>query len=601
MIATALALFGACGGNSGNGGGSSSPPPAGGGTTTTNPCSTALLADRSEAVAPAPNVGKKDLVDGDPRGRVFEAMWLHQAAEEQRARGGRSDLTAGGASLTSPAPVSEDVGNIAVIQDSGDIVLPANGFDLRNTGIRFTPGGGGYSVSKIDGNFRSTLGQQLTLTDDDSSQNSVAFPFSFYGTPQTAAFVNSDGNITFGSEDKSSTERNVSRLLTGPPRIAPFLADLDPSTGGKVFLNAAADQYTVTWCAVRGFDSLRSVTVQATLLPDGAIELKYGDNNLTDAVIGLSPGRTGEFVTMDLSVPNPPSAGAVAMGERFAQAGSLDTIAVGRKFYASHGDNFDQLLMWSDQPLIRDAFAYETTVANEIRGIGQDIYDLSRNFGSGGRLRSVVVMDFLGKYPDDPTLKFLNENTTLSVMGQEVGHRWLAYVNFRDHNRQRSDALLGRDLAHWSFFFNSDASVMEGNEIEDQGGGQFRTVDAVRRYSRLDQYMMGLIGASQVPAFWYVENPVSPKARGDAPSIGVSFTGTRRNVLIDDVLAIHGARNPNVNDAPKTFRQAFLYIVTAGRTPDAGQVAKVDNFRRQWETFFRQATDGRMTPNTRLQ
>jgi len=38
----------------------------------------------------------------------------------------------------------------------------------------------------------------------------------------------------------------------------------------------------------------------------------------------------------------------------------------------------------------------------------------------------------------------------------------LAFLHFGDHNRQNSGALLGRDEAHWSFFFNSDASVMEG-------------------------------------------------------------------------------------------------------------------------------------------
>ena len=49
-------------------------------------------------------------------------------------------------------------------------------------------------------------------------------------------------------------------------------------------MNAAADQYTVTWCGVRGFDSTRVVTAQATLLPGGAIEMKYGDDQ---------PGRVG--------------------------------------------------------------------------------------------------------------------------------------------------------------------------------------------------------------------------------------------------------------------------------------------------------------------
>src|SRR5205823_3527536 len=123
--------------------------------------------------------------------------------------------------------------------------------------------------------------------------------------------------------------------------------------------------------------------------------------------------------------------------------------------------------------------SFEITVANEITGIGVDLYDLSSQFGSAGRLRSMVQMDDIGKFPDDPSTKFLGENNTLSVLGQETGHRWLAFMKFRDHNRQTSNALLGRDLAHWSFFLNSDASVMEGNRIQDLGGGSFRTTAAV--------------------------------------------------------------------------------------------------------------------------
>jgi len=623
IILAALFAIGAAacgGGNNGGHGGQTPPPSGGGGGTGANPCATALTADQAAAATPGLVASgqsgavrdKKNLVDGSPRGRALEALWLHDAAERQREdlrlkaeATARETGVAGAAgdtrAITSPAPVTEDIGEVAVLQDTGDLILPANQLDVADTGFRFTRSGpAAYTITKIDNTFRSTLGTRLTLNDDDSAQNDVRFAFPFYGTTQTTAFVNSDGNITFGEPDKASTERNVSRLLTGPPRVSPFLADLDPTTGtGRVFVNSAADQYTVTWCGVRGFDTTQTVTAQATLLPDGTIELKYATIQLGDAVVGLSPGQTGTFTTINLNVPSPTS-GSGALGERYARSSSIDTVAIGKKFFQTHPDNYDQILIWTDQRLIRDAFAYELTVANEINGLGIDTYDLSHDFGSGGRLRSVVVMDYIGKYPDDPNQKFLGENTTMSVMGQEVGHRWLAYMEIRDHTGARSDILLGRDLAHWSFFFDSDASVMEGNDIEDLGGGQFRTVDAVKRYSRLDQYAMGLVPASAVPPFFYVESPVSTRVREDAPEIGVSFSGTRRDVLIDDVIAIHGARSPSAADSPKVHRQAFILLVSAGRSTDQGQVAKLDLFRRTWESFFLQATDNRMTAITRL-
>ncbi len=274
-----------------------------------------------------------------------------------------------------------------------------------------------------------------------------------------------------------------------------------------------------------------------------------------------------------------------------------------RKFFRTHADLFDQLVIWSDAPLITDAFAYETTIANDITGIGLDTFNLSSDFGSGGRLGSLVVMDWLGKYPDSPTQRFLGENNTLSVLGQETGHRWLAFFEFLDHNRRESDALLGRDIAHWSFFFDSDASVMEGNDIEDLGGGSFRTTAAVQRYSALDLYAMGLLPESAVPPFFYVDSPTnmsSTRTRESAPQVGVTFNGTRRDVLIADVTTLHGRRSPSSNDSSKTHRQAFIYIVSAGRTADTGQIGKLDRIRREWEGFFSQATDRRMQAVTVL-
>jgi hypothetical protein len=598
LIALLLGGFVAGCGGSGDGG-TQSPSPSPPAPGNQNPCATATLEPEADALTGAQPASptasaKRDVLDGTSRYRVLDALWIHQqqAARSAERQAERSVSAA-------------DVGDIAVIQDQGDVILPPNTFDLSGSGIRFTRNsGGGYDAQRIDGTFRQTLGRRLTLGDDDSVQVNVPFTFNFYNAQRSVAFVNSDGNVTFEEEDRASTERNVARLLTGPARVSPFLADLDPSGSGRVYVNAAADQYTVTWCSVRGFDSTRAVTTQVTLLPNGTIEMKYVDVALGDAVVGVSPGHTGDFRAVGLSDAGPTAGGVAAVGERFAEQSQLDLVALTRRFYQTHPDNYDQLVLWTDSAIIRDAFAYETTVANEIQGIGVDLYDASRDFGSGGRLRSLSVMDWLGKYPDDPTQKFLGENNTLSVLGQEVGHRWLAFLEFRDRNGQRSQALLGRGLAHWSFFFDSDASVMEGNDIEDLGGGSFRTTASVQRYSRLDQYAMGLLSDSQVPSFFYVESPtnvVPPRTAEDAPRVGVTFNGTRRDVLIQDIVAIEGARVPNAGDSSKVHRQAFIYLVTAGRSPDAGQIDKADRIRRQWEPFFQQATEGRMRADTRLQ
>lgn len=581
--------------NSGGGGGSPAPtpPPA-----TSDPCANVSL---TEALAPANEAlaeAKRQFVDGSTRYNVLDALALSRA----RARRGPPAVD------VQPEGVANrlDIGEIAIIQDEGDVIAPPNPFDLRGAGVRFTANAdGGYDARRIDGAFRTTVGRALALGDDDSTAEASTFGFRFYGQSHTTVFINSDGNLTFVEEDRASTERNVARLVTGPPRIAPFLADLDPSVAGRIFVHAAADQFTVTWCNVRGFDSQRAISTQVSLLPDGAIEFKYGTSttSLGDAVVGVSPGRTGDFTPVSLSETGP-NGGPAAVGERFAEQVQLDALAAIEKFYRTHPDNYDQIVLWTDVPLVRNAFAYEVTVANAVRGIGVPIYDASRDFGSAGRLRSYAVMDWIGKYPESPAQMFLGENSTLSLLAHESGHQWLAFLEFRDHTGIRSTQLLGRDEAHWSFFFDSDASVMEGNDIEDLGGGSFRTAGAVNRYSLLDQYAMGLVPEQQVPPFFYVQNPANMSAtrtRESAPQTGITFNGTRREVLIQDVIAIHGPRVPSVADSPRIHRQAFVFLVSAGRQVDGTVVAKIDRIRLLWEPYFLAATDGRMQVITRLQ
>ncbi len=575
-----------CGGGSHGGNNGGSPPP--GGTSAQNPCSTAAIEDEfatragdEERVRP-----EKTHLDGTTRWRVLEDVYAHRAAVLR------------GEAVTVPEPHGADIGNIAVIQDQGDLVLKANAFDLAGIGLRFTPNGaGGYDVRTTDANFRSTLGNRVRLTDDDSRAETVPFSFPFYGHGQTAAFVNSDGNITFGEGDSASTDRNVTRLLAGAPRVAPFLADLDPSGSGSIWVNSTSSALTVTYCNVPGFESSNTATAQATLLPDGSVEMKIASTTtLKEAVVALSPGHTGTFAPVNLSDAGPTSGGAGAVGERFADSGQLDTVAVARRFYQTHPDTFDQLVMWTDTRLQTTSFAYESTVKNEIRGIGVDVYDIASEFGSAGTLRSVVAMDALTKYPDDPTARLLGQNNTLSLLGQESGHRWLVFFQFRDANGNRSTSLLGRDQAHWSFFVDSDGSVMEGNDWEDKGGGTFVTRDPVRRYSRLDQYAMGLVRDGDVPSFFYIDSPANTNKQPESAPVaaGVQVIGTRRDVLIQDVIAAMGARSPSAAESPRVHRQAFIYVITSA-TPAAGQVEKLERIRTAWEPFFFEATERRMS------
>ena len=122
----ALAALSACGGSGGSGGPRLRRRPAGG-TGTQEVCTaTAAEADGRDvqpSTAAAVNLAirKSERVDGNPRGRLFDALWLNAS------RSGRVRADAGAAGRD-----AIDVGEIAVVQDEGDLIeSPRTRYDLR--------------------------------------------------------------------------------------------------------------------------------------------------------------------------------------------------------------------------------------------------------------------------------------------------------------------------------------------------------------------------------------------------------------------------------------------------------------------------------------
>ncbi len=186
----------------GNGGSSpppSQPPP---GNPQQNLCSmpaTRSGVERSgeRARARSPRAGEAaGAIDGSTRWRVLEDLWIHRQAA---ARRGPIDAR------PPRRPVDNvDVGAIAVLQDEGDLLVAPNPLDLRSTGLalhaRMPPAA--TTSERSTASFRSPLGTRLTLVRrrHEASGRAVRVSSST-ASRQTAAFVNSDGNVTFGEGD----------------------------------------------------------------------------------------------------------------------------------------------------------------------------------------------------------------------------------------------------------------------------------------------------------------------------------------------------------------------------------------------------------------
>ena len=113
-------------------------------------------------------------------------------------------------------------------------------------------------------------------------------------------------------------------------------------------------------------------------------------------------------------------------------------------------------------------------------------------------------------------------------------------------------------------------------------------------------YSMGLLTAAEVPPWFFIESPNSTRTRETAPIAGITITGTRRDVLIQDVIDVLGPRQPASADSPRVHRQAFVFVRRAEAFQDPQDLIRLGRIRDQWPAFFSRATDSRMAIRTRL-
>ncbi|GGD41129.1 Hint domain-containing protein [Sinisalibacter lacisalsi] len=99
----------------------------------------------------------------------------------------------------------------------------------------------------------------------------------FFGNSYTSLYVNSNGNITFGSANTAYQTANLSSVNT--PTIAPFFSDVNINSGGEIYwdLDPVAGTVTVTWDSVRPYfgSGENSFQVVITSTGSGDFELEF--------------------------------------------------------------------------------------------------------------------------------------------------------------------------------------------------------------------------------------------------------------------------------------------------------------------------------------
>jgi hypothetical protein len=294
----------------------------------------------------------------------------------------------------------------------------------------------------------------------------------------------------------------------------------------------------------------------------------------------------------------------------------IDSVDATKKFMATHADKFHYVIL---MPNFNHAEgSYHNHVKTDVTGIGVEPVNNSVTYGTSF-LESVVLLRNYNEFPLDANSMINgegrimspapNNDSPLSLLTHEVGHKVAAWVQADEIEGPRTRAtnfLLGRNNAHWCFYLHGDStgprngfSSMEGNFWRDNGNGTFTTAAQTDGYSPIDQYLFGFRPSADVGGFYKLD-PGKGKINPDCSHVPFiagfdtpwTFSYPKKNVVVDDIIRVNGARSPDATESRKNFRVAFVILAKQGTFPTAAEIARVDGLRAAWENYFRDESGG---------
>jgi hypothetical protein len=305
---------------------------------------------------------------------------------------------------------------------------------------------------------------------------------------------------------------------------------------------------------------------------------------------------------------------------------------------SNYGDEYDFITVFTTFD-DNSVAAYYLPLQQNTDGLGECNFNngdtfgcLFNQFGDSGieRLQGFVFMNSLNTWrsqdqfytgvvhDDDDQL-----GTVFATLGQEVGHRWGAGLRFIDPLTGRtSKQLLGRDNSHWAAYVDTDASIMDGWDWEENGE-DFTLVAAMQGFSTLDLYAMGALPVAAAKPLYIIDNarfiapgtqfngqPIPADAVLQVPypdylaaqGLSLGATGTRIDVNVQDIVDAEGNRCPDPDHTQRAFRQAIVLVTRPGQTASQASVAisELTTVMDTWEQYWLDKTNKRLRICTQL-
>lgn len=264
-----------------------------------------------------------------------------------------------------------------------------------------------------------------------------------------------------------------------------------------------------------------------------------------------------------------------------------------RKLYSVLPDEFDMALLMPGMQIFRptdlaENVPYNVLVSNAAEHIGRFIYDSTAQFGSAGRLKSVIYQSF----------------GTTGVFDHEIAHTWGAAIG-------QSLGLLNGP--HWNemtdicgqlgSYYSASGKVGHFSYLGDETW-ELISNRAVLPYAPLELYIMGLIPPEEVPDIHILHSP-------DVNDVEHVTAASYDTITIEDIIAVEGGeRIPSAAESQKDFNLAFIVTQDIPYNDAAYAFFSLTSYQLTSKDYpvkpnaslapFYWATGGRATLETRL-
>jgi hypothetical protein len=228
-----------------------------------------------------------------------------------------------------------------------------------------------------------------------------------------------------------------------------------------------------------------------------------------------------------------------------------------KEIYQKFNDDFDFVFLVLNETQIPSNLTYYgelIKVSNNTSGLGMNNYSFAADYGSKGKLQSVIALTALTYAKFGPTL-------------HEIAHNWgnFAIQTATFQNGQGFDNY----IPHWGFTggntkgqlggFTQSSLVVKGNiTYEVEAFGSFANGGNGLPYNQLELYLMGMIPAAEVSDFDVFSGIT---AASDGSNGKIEFVASTRTTWTAAKLAQDlGARNPSSVNAQKKFKALFVVV-----------------------------------------